>query len=53
MSRKQKVKTSKVEETKLKATERFNEWMRNKVQSIHYSNNEEMTKAYAVVQAAW
>lgn len=26
--------------------EKFDEWMRNKVKSIHYSNNEKMTNAY-------
>ena len=27
-------------------TERFNEWMKSKVQSIHYSNNDAMCNAY-------
>ena len=26
--------------------ERFNEWMKSKVQSIHYSNNNAMCEAY-------
>ena len=26
--------------------EKFDEWMRNKVKSIHYSNNEKMNNAY-------
>ena len=26
--------------------EKFDEWMRNKVKSIHYSNNEKMCNAY-------
>lgn len=44
---------AKVEDTKTKAAENFNEWMRNKVNSVHYANNEEMTKAFARVQGAW
>ena len=27
----------------------FNKWMRKKVQSIHFSNNKQMTKAYTVI----
>ena len=30
--------------------ENFNEWMLNKVKSIHYSNNEEMCKAYEKIE---
>lgn len=48
------LKTKKAkEDTKTKAAENFNEWMRNKVNSVHYANNEEMTKAFARVQGAW
>lgn len=28
------------------AVEKFDEWMRNKVKSIHYANNEKMCNAY-------
>lgn len=27
-------------------SERFNEWMRNKVQSVHYANNQKMSLAF-------
>lgn len=27
-------------------SERFNEWMRNKVQSVHYANNYRMSLAF-------
>ena len=30
--------------------ENFNEWMLNKVKSIHYSNNEEMCNAYEKIE---
>lgn len=26
--------------------EKFNEWMRNKVKSVHFSDNDQMLKAY-------
>ena len=30
--------------------EKFNEWMLNKVKSVHYSNNEEMCNAYEKIE---
>ena len=30
--------------------ENFNEWMLNKVKSVHYSNNEEMCNAYEKIE---
>jgi len=33
-------------EEAIKETERFSEWMKSKVQSIHYANNSKMTEAY-------
>jgi hypothetical protein len=33
-------------EEAIKETERFSEWMKTKVQSVHYANNSKMTEAY-------
>ena len=33
-------------EDAIKETERFAEWMKTKVQSVHYANNGRMTEAY-------
>ena len=33
-------------EEKLKQIKKFDKWMRKVVQSVHYSNNEKMYKAY-------
>jgi hypothetical protein len=33
-------------EKAIQETERFEEWMKTKVQSIHYANNTKMTEAY-------
>jgi hypothetical protein len=33
-------------EKAIQETERFEEWMKTKVQSVHYANNTKMTEAY-------
>ena len=33
-------------EEAIKDTERFYEWMKSTVQSVHYANNSKMTEAY-------
>lgn len=33
-------------EKAIKETERFAEWMKNKIQSVHYANHSKMTEAY-------
>ena len=33
-------------EEAIKDTERFSEWMKTTVQSVHYANNSKMTEAY-------
>jgi hypothetical protein len=33
-------------EEAIKETERFAEWMKTKVQSVHYANNSKMINAY-------
>jgi hypothetical protein len=33
-------------EKAIQETERFEEWMKNVVQSVHYANNSKMTVAY-------
>jgi hypothetical protein len=38
-------------EEKLKQIKKFDKWMRKTVQSIHYSNNEKMSKAYKKINS--
>lgn len=35
----------------LKEAERFDLWLRDKVQSVHYSNNKSMTNAFTKIEA--
>jgi len=40
----------KVNQERLKRQENFNEWMRTKVKSVHYANNNKMNIAIANIQ---
>lgn len=44
------LKEEKEQLARLKRQEDFNEWMKTKIQSVHYANNNKMSLAIAKVQ---